>query len=421
MWFAKISNTTQRAGAGAELVSFDAQVLKHGNEEVRHWRVADGVEGKMLTVFEAAAGEDEGEVLVAVGVGVAEAASIKHLRVIEQRAAGFGDVAEGFEEIGEGLHLGFFDLLQFGNLVGFVAVMGEAVRFAFHAGHVWHDAEGAERERDDARAVGLQGEADEVEHEFGACDDLVGIGDVFGLRVVHFGLRTVFPLDVALEAVFEFAHALEVLIESGTVFGGAAFFESPGFVEDQVEHAASGLDSAHGGGFFFRCACDKKPAVELLGTLFRWKHDTRAGDGDGVTIVLALAHGNGERGEACVESEFLCSELIEGEAVAKRRLPRMRRAAEEALARVVVAIHVWVREAVEGGEMRSLLGKEIQVGAGSLACLREEKLRHHAQRYMNGEKPFRRKFLSRTTDGRQSEQSASSAEEVSAVHRLGRQ
>ena len=62
-------------------------------------------------MFETAAGEDEGEVLVAVGVGVAEAASVEHLRVVEQLAAGFGDVAEGLHEIREGLHLSFFDLL----------------------------------------------------------------------------------------------------------------------------------------------------------------------------------------------------------------------------------------------------------------------------------------------------------------------
>ena len=242
-------------------------------------------------------------------------------------------------------------------------MVGEGVGFAFHAGHMRHDAEGAERERDDARAVCLQGEADEVEHELGPCDDLIGIGDVFGLRVVHFRLRTVFPLDVALKADFELANALEVLIEPRAVFGCAALFESPSFVEDQVEHAATSFDAAHGGGFLFGCSGDKKSAVELLGALLGREHDSRAGDGDGVTVVLAFAHGNGERRETRVEPELLGSELIEGEAVAKRRLSRMRRTAEEALAGVVIAVHVRVREAVEGGEMRSLLGEEVEVGA----------------------------------------------------------
>ena len=365
-------------------------------------------------MFEAATGDDEREVLVAVGVGIAEAAAVEDLGAVEQGAAGFVDGLKCFQEVAEGGHLRFFDLLQLGDLVGFVAVVGEAVGFALHAGHMRHDAERAERERDDARAVCLQGEADQVEHELGPCDDLIGIGDVFGLRVVHFGFGAIFPLDVALEAVFEFPHALEVLIKSRPILRGGAFFESLGFVEDQIEHTATGFDAAHGRGFFLGRSGDEQASIKPLGARFRRQNNAGARDGDGVGIVLALAHRNSERGKAGVEPDLLRDKLIEREAVAKRGLPRMRRTREEALPGMVITIDTRMREAAESGEVRTMRSDEVEIGAGGLTRLWEEKLRHHAQRHMNGEKPLRRQLFSRTPDGRQSEASASSAEEVSA-------
>ncbi len=369
-----------------------------------------------MAVFETATGEDEREVLVAVGVGIAEAAAVEDLGAVEQAAAGFADGLKRFEEVAEGRHLGFFDLLQFGDLVGFVAVVGEAVGFALHTGDMRHDAEGAERERDDARAVRLQGEADEIEHELGPRDDLGGIGDVFGLRIVHFGFGAVFPLDVALDAAFEFAHALEVLLQSRPILRCGAFFESLGFVEAQIEHTATGFTAGHGRGFFLGRSGDEQASIKPLGAGLRRQNNAGARDGDGVGIVLALAHRHGERGKAGVEPDLLRDKLIEREAVAKRRLPRMRRAREEALPRVMISIHARMREAAESGEVRTMRGDEVEIGAGGLACLRKEELRHHAQRHMNGEKPLRRQLFSRTPDGRQSEASASSAEEVTAIH-----
>jgi hypothetical protein len=82
----------------------------------------------------------------------------------------------------------------------------------------------------------------------------------------------------------------------------------------------------------------------------------------------------------------------------------------------MISIDTRMREAAESGEVRTMRGDEVEIGAGGLASLWEEELRHHAQRHMNGEKPLRRQLFSRTPDGWQSETSASSAEEVSAVH-----
>lgn len=73
----------QRPRAAGKLVRFDAEVLKHGDEEIRHWRIVLRVEGEVLAVFETAAGEDEGEILVTVGVGVAEAAPVEDLGAVK--------------------------------------------------------------------------------------------------------------------------------------------------------------------------------------------------------------------------------------------------------------------------------------------------------------------------------------------------
>ena len=58
------------AGGGGEAVGFDAELLEHGDVEVRQRVVALGVEGEVLAVPEAAAGEDDGEVVGDVAVGV---------------------------------------------------------------------------------------------------------------------------------------------------------------------------------------------------------------------------------------------------------------------------------------------------------------------------------------------------------------
>jgi hypothetical protein len=50
------------AGGGGEAVGFDAELLEHGDVEVRQRVVALGVEGEVLAVPEAAADEEDGQV-----------------------------------------------------------------------------------------------------------------------------------------------------------------------------------------------------------------------------------------------------------------------------------------------------------------------------------------------------------------------
>jgi hypothetical protein len=50
------------AGGGGEAIGFDAELLEHGDVEVRQRIVALGVEGGVLAVPEAAAGEEDRQV-----------------------------------------------------------------------------------------------------------------------------------------------------------------------------------------------------------------------------------------------------------------------------------------------------------------------------------------------------------------------
>ena len=304
---------------------------------------------------EAATGEDERQVLVAVRVGVAEAATVEDLGAVEEVAASFAGIAEGREHLAEHGQLGFLDLAELGDLVGLVAVVGEAVGLVLDAGDMRYDGEGAERERDDAGTVRLQREADEVEHQARAGDDLVGVGDVLRHGIIDLGLRTVLPGDATFESAFEFADALEVLVETSSVLRVGAFFESLGLVEDQVEHTAAGLDATHGGRFLLGRAGDEEFPVKAFSAGLGGQDDAGAGDGDRVGVVFALADRHGERGEAGVFADFLRGHLVERKAVAEGRLTGMRRAGKEALAGVVIAVDTRVGESGEGGELVALL------------------------------------------------------------------
>ena len=81
----------QGAGAAAEFVSGDAHPLLHRNEEFAQRLVLQGVEGEVLTVFEAASREEDGKVGAVVDIGVAEIAAIEDHGVIEQT----GGIARG--------------------------------------------------------------------------------------------------------------------------------------------------------------------------------------------------------------------------------------------------------------------------------------------------------------------------------------
>src|SRR4051812_49406049 len=74
----------QSPGAAAEHVGLDAHALKHAHEEIAKGRVIGLIEGQMLAVPEAAAGQQDRHVLDAVLAGVAQVAAEEDHRPVEQ-------------------------------------------------------------------------------------------------------------------------------------------------------------------------------------------------------------------------------------------------------------------------------------------------------------------------------------------------
>ncbi|MEY5014668.1 MAG: hypothetical protein RIS92_1026 [Verrucomicrobiota bacterium] len=165
-----------------------------------------------------------------MGVRITEAAAVEQLRVVEEGLFAVRSLRELLDELAERLDLRFFDVAKFGHLLWFISVVREAVRFVFDAGDMRHNGKGAQGKGHHARAVGLERQTDEIEHELGFVDDLVRVGNVFGFWVVNGWLWAIFPSDASVEASFEFAHALKVLVESGAILRRDRFFKVSGFV-----------------------------------------------------------------------------------------------------------------------------------------------------------------------------------------------
>ena len=132
--------------------------------------------------------------------------------------------------------------------------------------------------------------------------------------------------------------------------------------------------------------------------------------------MFALADRHGERGETGICADLLGDELVEREAVAESWLTRVRRAGEEALPGVVIAVDAGVGESRESRELVALFRQQVEVGAGSLTGLREEVSGHHAQGHVDGQQALGRSLLRGFGEGWQGQTGAGSEEEVTSVH-----
>ena len=94
-----------RALRRGERARLDTEALEHGDVEIGQWVVVRFVKGEVLAVFEAAAREEHGEVVVVVVVAVAGVAAVEHLRAVEQVCFAFLRGLQAFEKGGELLKL----------------------------------------------------------------------------------------------------------------------------------------------------------------------------------------------------------------------------------------------------------------------------------------------------------------------------
>src|SRR5688572_17149961 len=74
----------QRPRATAELVDFNAEALEHADEEIAERRRILGIEGKVLAVLKATAGQEHREILGGMAAAVAEVAAEEDGGEVEQ-------------------------------------------------------------------------------------------------------------------------------------------------------------------------------------------------------------------------------------------------------------------------------------------------------------------------------------------------
>ena len=132
------------SGGGGEAVGFDAELLEHGDVEVRQRVVALGVEGEVLAVPEAAAGEDDGQVGGDVAVGVAHVAAVEDHGAVDERLAVFRGGAEVGDELVEEAHVLVVDALELGDFLRVFPVVGQVVVALADGFPVHDDGRGAD-------------------------------------------------------------------------------------------------------------------------------------------------------------------------------------------------------------------------------------------------------------------------------------
>ena len=109
------------------MVAFDAEALKHRDEEVAERHVVVTFEGKMLAVLEAATGKQDGQVCVVVRVGVSHVAAEENHRAVEQSCVAVSLVGEVLQQLLQQSHLSAVGLFELSHLVCSLSVMAQVV------------------------------------------------------------------------------------------------------------------------------------------------------------------------------------------------------------------------------------------------------------------------------------------------------
>jgi hypothetical protein len=239
-----LNELVEGASVAAKVVSLDTEVLQHGDEEIAEGFVLHGVEGEVLAMFEAAAGEENGQVGAVVDVRIAEVAAVEDHRLIQQACAIGGRCGgESGEEIAQVTHLLEVHFFEFGELFLRLAVVAEIVVTIAGALLLVYfknrRREAVHHERDDAGGVGLKGQAGHVEHELDLGEELGLVGDV--LRLCGLGLRLGFLLPFAGdgESLLQFSHGGQILIETAFVVAAEVTLKAADVIAHGVEDAAT--------------------------------------------------------------------------------------------------------------------------------------------------------------------------------------
>ena len=379
-------------------------------------------QGKVLAVLETTAGEDDREIVVVVGVGVAHAGAVEDGGVVEKRAPRIIGSGQAVKESGEFTELGFFDETKLGKFLRLIAMVGERMGAGFDTGNVGLHGVLMDVNRDQTRRVGLDGELGQVIHGTGALDEGAGVAEVLGWFDRNFGFGFLFPFLTLAETVFEFADTGEELIESVAVRGADLAVELLGAFADRVEDAAALAELVHLGFDFFGGALDEELAEKVRrGIVARYLD---AGLGVGKTLFRSDA--DGKRREARVVADALGSVLVDGNGVAEAAASGMRRGRQEAVFGLMAAVDFRVGHPRENSQLIPVRGKDVEVGGGLVVtapALGEEVVREDALIGFDRDEALRGYSWRRTSGGarrhgfeeRKGDGGAGGAEEGAAV------
>ena len=315
----------------------------------------------MLAVPEAAAGQQDWQVRVEMGVAVAHVRSEEHHRAVEEPAVPFVHVGKPLEESSERPQACLVDPPQFGQLLRLVAMVREGMRAVAHAGELRCDLERVEIERDETGAVGLDRKPRHRIHQLHPLDHLGPVGDVLRQRFAHRRLGSGLPGLGMVKPLLQFPHAREILVESLPVCGRQRLRERPGLVEYEVENARAAFDLGQPSGRLLGRVGQEEPAVDLRGLLLRRDEDAVSRHGE--ESVVPLTDGQHQRLKPCRIAELLGGELIDRDRVAEGHAPRVAGPRQKHLLTAVAARHVWMRHAAQDREIVPHTAERLEIRA----------------------------------------------------------
>ncbi len=329
-----------------ELIRLDSQTLEHADEQIRQRIIPLSVKDQMLAVLESAAGEQDRQVVVAMGVGVAHARSLQNRGLFEERAAAVGAGLQRAEKLAEDPELSLFHLAQGFDYFGTAAMVCQIVMAGgaeVMIGPAVLDVQG-----DDAAGIGHQRQAGDVVHQLAAPDGVVKIGVVDRRRHVDLGLGLLLPLGGHGHALFQIADRGEVFVETVAVSRPDLSIEAAGTIGRGVEHAASLAQLLDAGGDFAGLTLEEHLLEHKRGSVLRGDH--HSGPGPGKAQRLG-ADSQIQIGQPRGSANFLGRELIERNRIAKTALTGMRRRGEKDSIGFMSTIDAGMREAGEDGEV----------------------------------------------------------------------
>lgn len=396
-----------RPEAVHEFLRVHFHLLQHGEHDVAQTRVAVfgfAAEGEpffeaqgvvvafreavinVLAVFQAEpfpAGEQDGQVAVAVAVAVAHAAAEEHHRAVQQRLVAVLHRAQLVEKMRELLHdedVAFRKALQHH---GVAVVMGKIVPQLRDADLRDGEAEAlaAIHVGDHARHVGAQREHDEIEHRAPVFAGL-RLGHIAlearGECLVHGRLRHIEPRTEPLGALLHIAHGVEVFVELRAVV--LAEFESQGLgiLQHHIEYAAARVEPGALRGDTARLLAEKTVENVLRVVLRRqWRTIT----GIGERVPDARSDGQLQRRKPRVHPGDLRHELVarDGVHVFLRVLGIMLRAREPGAPAIVrLAERIRMMQPAEHREVFAMLCQRLERWRKLVAVPRLRDLPGHA-------------------------------------------